>query len=685
MNVRLRAAVVITLLLGFPAIALLLQPAAVEAAGQLQTFMTGLNWPVALAFSPDGRILFAERYTGSIRIIEGSTLLPTPLYTLPGTATAGERGLLGLALDPGFPASPWVYAYQTYNDVADGTIYNRIVRIRASGNTGLSYSVILRMPPLSGATNHNGGVIAFGPDGKLYAVVGENANIALAQDLTSPMGKVLRLNPEGTVPADNPFYGSPTADNAIYTYGHRNMFGLTFHPATGRAMITENGPGCNDEINVLEAGRNFGWGPTQTCTSPPPPPDNTNRDGPSPVLPIDWYTPTTAPTNAAVYLGPNFTAWQGDLIFGEWNTGRLRRLDLGPPNYDSVLGRQTILTAPAGILDVESGPDGAIWFTTPSTIYRYVDLAESPVAAFTATPSRVNPGQPVSFDASASYDPDGWIVSHSWDFGDGVTTTGITASHAYAAPGLYTVALTVVDNESCTATATQSVTVNAPPSARFTATPETTYVGVAVTFNASGSTDPDSPIVSFAWDFGDSATATGVNVSHAYAAKGRFTVTLTVTDDLGATGWAGSSIDVGNRAPVISAMDPSGAALTLSSGQARGFSITAADPDGDVLWYEWRVNGAVVGGNASSYTFNESAVGTYSVSVTVSDGTLDDSASWAVAVTTGGGPPPGPRELPVAAWWVAGLIVIAILAAAVLIVAWRRRRRESGPPPPPSS
>jgi len=281
-NARLRAAATAILLLGLPALGLLLQPTPAEARGQLQTYMTGLNWPIALAFSPDGRILYAERNTGSIRVIDGGMLLATPFYTLAGTATAGERGLLGLALDPGFPTSPWVYAYQTYNDVVNGTVYNRIVRIQASGNVGLTHTVILRMPPLSGATNHNGGVIAFGPDGMLYAVVGENANIALAQDLTSPMGKVLRMNPDGTAPADNPFYGSPTANNLIYTYGHRNMFGLAFHPATGRAYVTENGPGCNDEVNLLESGRNFGWGPTQTCATPPPPPNNTNRDGPAP-------------------------------------------------------------------------------------------------------------------------------------------------------------------------------------------------------------------------------------------------------------------------------------------------------------------------------------------------------------------------------------------------------------------
>src|SRR5713101_6826015 len=114
-------------------------------AVQLAPVRTGLAWPIALAFASDGRVFYAERNTGAIRIIENGSVLPTPFFTLSNTATAGERGLLGLALDPGFPANPWVYAYQTYNDAANASTYNRIVRIQASGDTGVSVSVILQM------------------------------------------------------------------------------------------------------------------------------------------------------------------------------------------------------------------------------------------------------------------------------------------------------------------------------------------------------------------------------------------------------------------------------------------------------------------------------------------------------------------------------------------------------------
>src|SRR5438034_4632535 len=199
----------------------LIPPATPAAAsGEIAQYITGLDYPIALGFASDGRIFYAERNTGSIRIIQGGLLVVAPYITLPSTATTGERGLLGLALDPGYPSTPYVYAYQTYNDALNGTIYNRILRIVGGGNVATSFSVILRMPPLSGATNHNGGVISFGPDGKLYVDVGENANMALSQDLTSPLGTVPRMTGDGSAPTDNPYYGSLSTNNLIYTYGH---------------------------------------------------------------------------------------------------------------------------------------------------------------------------------------------------------------------------------------------------------------------------------------------------------------------------------------------------------------------------------------------------------------------------------------------------------------------------------
>ena len=150
-SVRRTLSVGFVLLLVSGSLAVLVLPAPpARAAGQISVYMGGLNFPIALAFS-DNRTFYAERNTGSIRIIQNGTLLPTPFYTLANTATAGERGLLGLALDPGFPATPYVYAYQSYTDTVNGTVYNRVVKILANGNLGVSHVVILQMPPLSPA------------------------------------------------------------------------------------------------------------------------------------------------------------------------------------------------------------------------------------------------------------------------------------------------------------------------------------------------------------------------------------------------------------------------------------------------------------------------------------------------------------------------------------------------------
>lgn len=660
-------------------LAILLPTPPVAARGQIAQYMTGLNWPVALGFASDGRIFFNERYTGSIRIVQNNALLATPFITLPSTDASGERGLLGLALDPGFPSTPYVYAYQTFINSTSGTTYNGIVRILASGNTGVSYTVILRLPDLSTATNHNGGVIAFGPDKKLYAVVGENADPALSQDKLNPMGKVLRMNTDGTAPSDNPFYGNPSWNPLIYTYGHRNMFGLAFHPVTGRAYVTENGPACNDEINLLTPGRNYGWGPSNTCSTPPPAPNNTNQDGPSPVLPIWWWASTICPTNAAIYGGPYFPAWRGDLFMGDCNYGTFHRLHLVPPNYDSVASDTPIWVAPEIILDVRVGPDGAIWITTPSTIYRYWDSGRPPIASFTAAPNPTTVGATVTFDASASFDPDGQITSYAWNFGDLTLGSGQVTSHFYTAAGTYNVSLTVTDNESFTSTAHRDIVVGpgapGPPVARFVVSPSTVDPYLLVTFNASTSYDPYGHIVSYAWDFGDSSTGTGVTIKHGYLSHGVFTATLNITNNQSRSSTATHQVVVRDLAPTILSSTPAPASVQVNAGSSQTFSVSATDPDGDALAYRWRVNGVVSGGSTSAFDFTNSAPGIYAVNVTVSDGSLAAWHEWTVTVV-------GSPSFLSSPWPFTALAVVVV--AAGLLIWWTRRKRHREQPPPPT-
>lgn len=525
-----------------------------------------------------------------------------------------------------------MYAYQTYADPVNGTSYNRVVKILGNGNLGVSHVVILQMPPLSGATNHNGGVIGFGPDGKLYIVVGENANTALSQNRMSLMGKVLRLETNGSAPTDNPFYGNPLWDGRIFTYGHRNMFGLAFHPVTGRVYVTENGPNCNDEINLLASGANFGWGPTNTCATPPPAPNNTNRDGPNPVLPIWWWAGTICPTNAAIYGGPFFPAFKGDMFMGDCNFRRLHRLHMVPPD-DNIATDDIVWTAPLAIIEVEVGPDGAIWFTTPTTIYRYWDSAQPPVPAFTATPNPVAPGSLVAFDATASFDPDGTIISYSWAFGDTSGGTGVTTSHAYSLPGTYTVTLAVLDNESFGRTISHDVVVQTPPTpqppvASFVANPNRANPGAPIGFDASPSYDPDGTIVSYAWEFGDSNTGSGVSASHAYAAPGTYAVNLTVVDNSSLSDTATQTVVV-NRAPVAAF---SYTPATIYIAVVVTFDGSASTDDLGVVSWTWDFGDGAVG-SGSTATHSYVRKGVFLVTLTVTDDLdLTDSRTMPVRV-----------------------------------------------------
>jgi len=638
--VRRAISVGLLILMVAGSVAILAPAQPVAATGQIEVYKSGLNFPIALAFSSDGRIFFAEKDTGSIRVIylANLTLLPTPFYTLPNTQNSGERGLLGLALDPGFPATPYVYAYQTYNDVTNGTIYNRIVRIVASGNSGISFTVILRMPPLSSATNHNGGVIAFGPDGKLYAVVGENANPSLSQDPMSPMGKVLRMNSTGSAPPDNPFYNNPGWYNLTYTYGHRNMFGLAFHPITGRVYVTENGPNCNDEVNLLPnltaSDRNYGWGPNAVCGSLPPPAD-TNRDGPNPVFPIWWWGTTICPTNAAIYRGPSFPKWQGDLFMGDCNTGRFHRLHLVPPNYDVVESDDIVWTAPTSIIAVAVGPDGAFWLTTPTTIYRYWDSGQPPIASFRATPNPVTVGSSVEFNASSSSDPDGTIMSYTWDFGDLTGGTGVNPSHSYLTFGTFNATLTVTDNESFTATTYRHIVVHAPPIASFTVMPNQPTVGTSVAFNASASQDPDGHIVIYFWDFGDYTTGVGAITTHPYTIAGTYHVILNVTDNDSLSGTAYRDLVVqpappGPQPPVadfVASPSPTNPRSQITFNASYSF-----DPDGTITSYTWEFGDSTTGsGIIARHAYANSGVFTVNLTV-VDDANLSSTATHQVTV-----------------------------------------------------
>ena len=231
---------------------------------------SGLSSPTAMQFAPDGRLFVAEQ-GGRLRVIKDGVLLPTPFLTVT-VSSVGERGLLGVAFDPEFATNQFLYVYYTATTPA---IHNRISRFTANGDVAAAGSekILLDLNNLSSATNHNGGALAFGPDGKLYAAVGENANGAHAQTLANLLGKMLRINriadpigqPHPTlIPTDNPFYGTATGNNRlIYALGLRNPFTFAFNPAQTQLFINDVGQNTWEEINDGLAGANYGWPNTE--------------------------------------------------------------------------------------------------------------------------------------------------------------------------------------------------------------------------------------------------------------------------------------------------------------------------------------------------------------------------------------------------------------------------------------
>jgi glucose/arabinose dehydrogenase len=315
--------------------------------------------PAGFAFTPDGdEVFYVERLSGHIRrhtLATDQDIQWTVLNNVAGSAS-DEQGVLGIALDPRWNNGVnfhWVYVFYTRQNPHQ----NRIIRMKKTMN-GLVTQHLQTIPAASGY--HNGGVIHFGPDGKLYAVTGEAHNPARAQDRDDPAGKVLRLTKTGGRPGDNPIPGSKA-----FSYGHRNSFGFSFDHQTGRVWQSENGPGCKDEINWARPGRNYGWGPSSDCP-------NTNDSGPNPVKPERFYTPTIAPTGVAFCDGCSLgQAAENDLLFGAWNDGIIRRLVLNGQRND-VIGQQQVFNNPGGVMAVEAAPDGRIFFSDVGGIYRLV-------------------------------------------------------------------------------------------------------------------------------------------------------------------------------------------------------------------------------------------------------------------------------------------------------------------------
>jgi glucose/arabinose dehydrogenase len=339
----------------------------------------GLSAPTAMALAPDGRIFVAEQ-AGRLRVIKDGQLLTTPFVDRSEVVDPrGARGLLGVAFDPNFASNGYVYVYFTRKTMGTNSVHNRIVRYTAEGDRAVADSgkLIIRLDDLSAATNHNGGAMHFGKDGKLYVAVGENANPDNSQSLKNLLGKMLRLNKDGTIPQDNPYYDSRRVrgkDRAIWARGLRNPYSFAVQPGTGTIFINDVGAASWEEINRGARGANYGWpfyegsGRRPGSSEPPPnlehePPifayshGATGTEGGCAITGGDFYNPQTVQFPSE---------YVGDYFFADFCRGWIRSYD---PATDTASDFATEISNP---VDLKVGPDGSLYYLERGTgsLYR---------------------------------------------------------------------------------------------------------------------------------------------------------------------------------------------------------------------------------------------------------------------------------------------------------------------------
>jgi glucose/arabinose dehydrogenase len=337
-------------------------PASVPNVVRSEVVASGLEHPWGLAFLPDGRMLVTER-PGRLRIVEANGTLSAPVTGVPAVFAEGQGGLLDVALDPDFASNQMVYL--TYAEPGEGGAGTAAARGKLNGAALEDVQVIYRQRPKVSGAGHFGSRLVFAPDGALFITQGDRQSYReRAQDLSQGMGKIVRVQKDGSIPTDNPFVANASAQPEIWSYGHRNLQGATLHPETGQLWTIEHGARGGDELNHPEPGKNYGW-PVITYGrdySGLPIGEGTAREGME--QPVYFWDPVIAPGGITFYTGDRFAGWKGDLLIGSMNPGGLVRLTMrdgrvvSEERYLGELG--------ARFRDVVQGPDGFVYVLTDS-------------------------------------------------------------------------------------------------------------------------------------------------------------------------------------------------------------------------------------------------------------------------------------------------------------------------------
>ncbi|MFP3942698.1 MAG: PQQ-dependent sugar dehydrogenase [Alphaproteobacteria bacterium] len=356
----------------FTALAVLMACMASAAAAQVQTVNTqagpvkvenlagGLDHPWGLAFLPDGRLLVTER-PGRLRLVTPDGKVSAPLKGTPDVFARGQGGLMDVALDPDFRKNRLVYL--SFAEPGKGGASTALGRGRLADGRIEGFEVIFRQQPKVRGGNHFGNRIVFSPEGRIFLALGERFKFDPAQDLSNHLGAIVRLNPDGSVPEGNPFTGRKNAEDAIWSYGHRNIEAAAIHPRTGELWIGEMGPKGGDELNLIRRGANYGWpvvswGRHYNGKDIPDPPTH-----PRFADAVKHWTPVISPSGMTFYTGDLFPEWRGDALIGGLSSRELVRVRI----EDGKAVSEERIPLGARIRDVEQGPDGAVYVLTDRT------------------------------------------------------------------------------------------------------------------------------------------------------------------------------------------------------------------------------------------------------------------------------------------------------------------------------
>jgi glucose/arabinose dehydrogenase len=342
--------------------------------------VTGLEAPWGMAFLPNGDLLVTE-LLGQLRYVRKGRLEEKPIEGVPSVAAGGQGGLMDVTLHPDFARNRLVYLSHSHGD--ESSSRTRVIRGELRGRALKNVQTVFEVSQGKPRLQHNGSRFAWLPDKTLLVTIGDGGNPPTmlegglireqAQNLDSHLGKIVRIHDDGRIPADNPFLDRPDAKRELYSAGHRNPQGLARDPVSGRVYATEHGSQGGDELNLIEAGANYGWPRTTYALEygPERKPIAPQQSLPGMKDPLAVWTPAIAPSGLTVYRGKVYPQWDGDVfagalrIDGQPNPGALLRIDLD--DSGNVLGQERIDLGAARVRDVRTGPDGKLYVVLTDT------------------------------------------------------------------------------------------------------------------------------------------------------------------------------------------------------------------------------------------------------------------------------------------------------------------------------